>query len=41
MFTAFSMVVAIVLARSGGTALPIWRPAGFIVPQNTKPSGND
>jgi hypothetical protein len=25
----------------GGTALPICRKAGFIVPQNRKPSGND
>ena len=28
-------------AKTGGTAFPIWRKAGFIVPQKTKPSGKD
>ena len=32
---------AIAFASNGGTALPIWRNAGFIVPQKENPSGND
>lgn len=32
---------AMALTNSGGTALPICRKAGFIVPWNRNPSGND
>ena len=35
------IVVARAFASRGGTALPICRKAGFIVPQNLKPSGKD
>ena len=40
-FCAGLLIWATAFASSGGTALPICLKAGFIVPLNTKPSGND
>src|SRR5262245_19791181 len=39
--SAARIASASALAISGGTAFPICRKAGFIVPQNVNPSGND